>query len=142
MSKRLRSLAQLEFLLLFLFAAAARGDLQPVWVIGVDEDPFASGYNATDEFSSENYINDVRPGKVTRLPGDPPYNAGSNPKADDDFFAPGLARLVSTDSRPTCPLPSTNRRSLGNAHSPMATGPIAFTSFSPARRLARNPGCD
>ncbi|MEJ0088752.1 MAG: hypothetical protein WDM80_03220 [Limisphaerales bacterium] len=61
----------------------------PVWQIGVDDDPFASGYNATHEFSSENYINDPRPGKVTRLPGDPLYNAANNPTADDDFYCTG-----------------------------------------------------
>src|SRR5262245_61460230 len=66
-----------------------RADFQPVWQIGLDEDPFQAGYNATDEFSSENYLNDARPGRVTRLPGDPLYNAGSNPAADDDFYFPG-----------------------------------------------------
>ena len=53
---------------------------QTVWQIGVDEDPFASGYNATDEFSSENYINDVRPGTV--------YTT-NNPVVDDDFYFAG-----------------------------------------------------
>jgi uncharacterized protein (DUF1800 family) len=88
MSQRLRP-APIAISLLFALAFAARGELQPVWVIGVDEDPFAAGDNATDEFSSENYINDVRPGKVTRLAGDPLYNAASNPTADDDFYCTG-----------------------------------------------------
>ena len=75
--------------LLITVAFSSSAALQTVWQIGVDEDPYASGYNPTDEFSSENYINDVRPGKVTRLPGDPLYNAGTNPTADDDFYCAG-----------------------------------------------------
>src|SRR5262245_55362855 len=63
---------------------------QVIWKIGLDEDPFQSGYNATDEFSSENYANDARPGRVTRLPGDPLYNPTNNPTADDDFYFAGL----------------------------------------------------
>src|SRR5439155_2477942 len=79
---------QLGVLCSFL-AFAARAALAPVWQIGVDEDPFASGYNATDEFSVENYVNDAPPGRVTRLPGDPLYNATNNPTADDDFYCAG-----------------------------------------------------
>ena len=75
---------------LTLAAVSAHAQLLPVWQIGVDEDPLASGYNATDEFSSENYINDPKPGKVTRSPGDPLYNAASNPTADDDFYCAGF----------------------------------------------------
>lgn len=82
---------------IFLFAAlsfaglvpSARADLQTVWQIGVDDDPFAAGYNPTQEFSSENYINDAKPGQVTRLPGDPLYVATNNPTADDDFYCAG-----------------------------------------------------
>src|SRR6185369_16692394 len=70
-------------------AGSLRADQMPVWQIGQDEDPFQSGYNATDEFSVENYVNDPRPGKVTRLPGDPLYNATNNPTADDDFYFAG-----------------------------------------------------
>jgi len=88
MSQRLRP-AALAITFLLALASFARGELQTIWQIGVDEDPFASGYNATDEFSTENYINDLRPGKVTRLPGDPLYNAASNPTADDDFYCAG-----------------------------------------------------
>src|SRR4051794_25327406 len=73
-----------------LLISAARADLQPVWQIGVDGDPFAPGYNATGEFSQENFINDARPGKVTRLPGDPLYSAANNPTADDDFYCAGI----------------------------------------------------
>ena len=75
--------------LLITGATALYAAPQTVWFIGVDEDPFASGYNPTDEFASENYVNDARPGKVTRLPGDPLYNAGTNPTADDDFYCAG-----------------------------------------------------
>ncbi|TAK95582.1 MAG: DUF1800 family protein, partial [Verrucomicrobia bacterium] len=67
----------------------ARAAYTNVWLIGVDEDPFASGYNATDEFSQEQNGDTLRPGRVTRLPGDPLYNAGSNPPADDDFYCAG-----------------------------------------------------
>jgi uncharacterized protein (DUF1800 family) len=70
-------------------ASVVRADLRTVWQIGIDDDPFQSGYNATQEFSSENYINDPRPGKVTRVPGDPLYNATNNPTADDDFYCAG-----------------------------------------------------
>ncbi len=69
--------------------ASARAELQTVWQIGVDSDPFASGYNPTGEFSQENGINDSRPGKVTRLPGDPLYVVTNNPVADDDFYCAG-----------------------------------------------------
>src|SRR5688572_22922913 len=75
--------------LLTLVATTLRAEPQPFWQIGVDEDPFQSGYSPTDEFSSENYVNDLRPGKVTRLPGDPLYNAANNPTADDDFYLAG-----------------------------------------------------
>jgi len=74
---------------LLLIVTAASAAWLPVWQIGVDEDPFASGYNATDELSVENYANDPRPGKVTRMPGDPLYNAGNNPDRDDDFYCAG-----------------------------------------------------
>ncbi len=74
---------------LVLMVMGARAGSLPVWQIGVDDDPFTSGYNATYGFSSENYLNDLRPGKVTRLPGDPLYNATNNPTADDDFYCVG-----------------------------------------------------
>jgi len=41
------------------------------------------------EFSMENAKNDLAPGKVTRVPGDPRYVANSNPKADDDHYLAG-----------------------------------------------------
>ncbi|NOS70458.1 MAG: DUF1800 family protein [Verrucomicrobia bacterium] len=53
---------------------------QTIWQIGQDEDPLAAGYNATDEFSTENYINDARPGSV--------YTTNS-PVVDDDFYFAG-----------------------------------------------------
>src|SRR4051794_22813069 len=79
----------LSFSALLLTAAALCADQQLVWRIGVDGDPLQSGYNATGEFSQENGINDPRPGRVTRLPGDPRYNATNNPTADDDFYCAG-----------------------------------------------------
>src|SRR3954451_2734723 len=63
--------------------------LLPVWSIGVDDDPLAAGYDATHEFSQENFINDPPPGKVTRIPGDPLYNAATNPDRDDDYYTAG-----------------------------------------------------
>src|SRR5689334_19450310 len=74
---------------LIQFAPAVSAQLQLVWRIGVDDDPLESGYDPTHEFSQENFLNDLRPGKVTRLPGDPLYNAASNPTADDDFYCAG-----------------------------------------------------
>src|SRR5262245_40399689 len=77
---------------------------QLVWQVGVDDDPYAAGYNATGEFSVENYINDPPPGRVT-LPGNPP----GNPGPDDDFYFAGtyppgfnglLSTLVVTNSEP------------------------------------------
>lgn len=65
---------------LTLVTASLTAAPQTVWLIGVDEDPFASGYNPTDEFSSENYINDARPGSV--------YTTNS-PVVDDDFYFAG-----------------------------------------------------
>jgi hypothetical protein len=65
---------------LFLVATPTRAASETVWLIGGDEDPLASGYAPTDEFSSENYINDPRPGTV--------YTA-ANPVVDDDFYFPG-----------------------------------------------------
>ncbi len=75
--------------LLLFFAAHSQAELATVWQIGVDADPFASGYNPTAEFSSENYVNDAKPGLVTRLPGDPLYVATNNPAADDDLYCTG-----------------------------------------------------
>src|SRR6266436_1106819 len=68
---------------------AAQAGQQTVWQIGIDDDPLQAGYNATQEFSQENFVNDLRPGKVTRRPGDPLYNAVTNPTADDDFYCAG-----------------------------------------------------
>lgn len=69
---------------------ASHAALQTLWQIGIDNDPYdSSGYNATQEFSSENYVNDAPPGKVTRLPGDPLYNPATNAAADDDFYCAG-----------------------------------------------------
>ena len=75
--------------LLSLVGVSTRAELQTVWSIGVDADPFAAGYNPTQEFSQENGNNDAKPGQVTRLPGDPLYIATNNPAADDDFYCAG-----------------------------------------------------
>lgn len=77
---RIRSF-RLAFAIILLAAVSLVAAPQVVWQIGVDEDPFANGYNATDEFSSENYINDLRPGTVytTNNPDDDFYFAGTYP---------------------------------------------------------------
>src|SRR3954451_24231953 len=68
---------------------SAHAAMQTVWRIGTNDDPLASSYVPNQEFGPENSINDLPPGKVTRLPGDPLYNATNNPAADDDFYEPG-----------------------------------------------------
>ena len=75
-----RPAALFTVILLFLTFASARAALLPVWLIGVDDDPFAAGYNPTQEFSSENYLNDPAPGTVYTL---------ANPVVDDDFYFAG-----------------------------------------------------
>src|SRR4051812_22161566 len=62
---------------LLLWTLPATADLQTVWRIGIDGDPYQSGYDPTGEFSQENGLNDPRPGKVTRLPGDPLYSGST-----------------------------------------------------------------
>jgi hypothetical protein len=99
------SLNRFLFLLLAsLLGAPAllRGAPETVWLIGVDEDPLAVGYNATDEFSSENYVNDLRPGTI--------YTT-NNPVVDDDFYFPGafLAGFNSLTTNRTVLTAETNR---------------------------------
>ena len=76
---------------------------------------FASGYNATDEFSSENYINDVRPGTV--------YTT-NNPVVDDDFYFagnyPSGFNGLTTNRTVTVAEPDV---ALGTRSLPMATAP-------------------
>ncbi|OYV05440.1 MAG: hypothetical protein CFE26_11570, partial [Verrucomicrobiales bacterium VVV1] len=74
---------------LFLLLAIAQAVPVTLWQIGDDEDPFATGYAPTNEFSQENGGSDAAPGVVTRIPGDPLYNAGSNPSRDDHFYQAG-----------------------------------------------------
>src|SRR6266446_3730257 len=66
---------------LVLLTPVAHAQLQLVWRIGVDDDPLEYGYDPTREFSQENFVNDLRPGKVTRIPGDPLYSPANNPLA-------------------------------------------------------------
>ncbi|MCW5930034.1 MAG: hypothetical protein KIT80_24165, partial [Chitinophagaceae bacterium] len=84
---------------------AAAGSWTTVWQIGVDDNPAVSPYKPYAEFSSENGRNDAPPGVVTRLPGDPQYNAAANPDRDDDHYmagnyAAGFNGLVSALSVP------------------------------------------
>lgn len=62
-----------------------------VWQLGVDSPLGASNGTLWGEFSMQNNKNDARPGLVSRLPGDPVYDASpaSNPSADDDFYFGG-----------------------------------------------------
>lgn len=86
-------LPRLAFVLRSAVATLAIGVLgaSPVtlWQIGEDEDPFSSGYSPTNEFSQESGASNSAPGLVTRLPGDPLYNAGTNPQRDDHFYQAG-----------------------------------------------------
>ncbi|MEN9675122.1 MAG: hypothetical protein RIS76_1018, partial [Verrucomicrobiota bacterium] len=58
--------------------------------VGIDDDPQVIPYIPYREFQSENNRNDPAPGRVTRLPGDPEYDAGANPSAEDDFYVRGI----------------------------------------------------
>ena len=83
----LRSLLH-RLLAIFLFSMA---EATPVtlWQIGKDDDPDTNGYDPTFEFSVENGSSNAAPGFVTRLAGDPLYNATSNPNSDDHFYQAG-----------------------------------------------------
>ncbi|MCW5557388.1 MAG: putative Ig domain-containing protein, partial [Verrucomicrobiae bacterium] len=60
-----------------------------LWEIGVDDDAGSPPFVPDGEFGVANGLTDPAPGSVTRLPGDPLYNAGSNPPADDHFYFAG-----------------------------------------------------
>jgi uncharacterized protein (DUF1800 family) len=74
---------------LLLLLAISEAAPVTLWQIGDDEDPFASGYAPTNEFTAENGGSDAAPGVVTRIPGDPLYNSGSNPAPDDHYYLAG-----------------------------------------------------
>jgi hypothetical protein len=57
-----------------------------IWQIGID-DP--AGPGGANEFSPENSLNNAGPGLVTRISGDPLFNALTNPAADDDYYFSG-----------------------------------------------------
>jgi len=63
-----------------------------VWQIGNDDQPNVAPYDPSAEFSMQNGKNDKAPGTVTRIPGDPVYDANpaANPAADDDFYTAGV----------------------------------------------------
>lgn len=75
--------------MLAMTTAALHAAAVTVWQIGDDEDPFLQGYSPANEFSQESYTNNPPPGQVTRLPGDPLYNASNNPARDDDHYLAG-----------------------------------------------------
>ncbi|MEN9676973.1 MAG: hypothetical protein RIS76_2869, partial [Verrucomicrobiota bacterium] len=62
-----------------------------IWLIGTDDSPLTNPYLPADEFGTptSNGVNDVRPGKVTRLPGDPEY-VSPTPTQDDDYYFAGI----------------------------------------------------
>jgi len=62
----------------------------PVWQLGIDNQPTEASYRPMGEFSSENHANDPIPGKVTRIPGDPLYDAANVAPPDDDFYFSGI----------------------------------------------------
>ncbi|MBN8249500.1 MAG: metallophosphoesterase, partial [Verrucomicrobia bacterium] len=63
-----------------------------VWQIGNDDQPNVTPYDPSAEFSMQNGKNDKTPGLVTRLPGDPVFDANpaGNPGPDDDFYFAGV----------------------------------------------------
>ena len=79
----------LAAVLLPLLGSSVEAAPVTLWQIGLDEDPYAAGYDPTDEFSQESGSSNAGPGLVTRLPGDPLYNAGANPARDDHFYQAG-----------------------------------------------------
>src|SRR4051794_34734146 len=82
----------LSGLILHFWGMTAAAQPQVVWQIGIDDDPFQVGaiaYDPMRELGGANALNDPPPGKVTRWPGDPLYNATNNPATDDDFYEAG-----------------------------------------------------
>ncbi|MCW5558574.1 MAG: putative Ig domain-containing protein, partial [Verrucomicrobiae bacterium] len=71
------------------FLAFHLGAQVQVWQLGVDNDPSENPYRPMGEFSPENHANDPSPGKVTRIPGDPLYDAANVAPPDDDFYFAG-----------------------------------------------------
>ncbi|MEN9676382.1 MAG: hypothetical protein RIS76_2278, partial [Verrucomicrobiota bacterium] len=63
--------------------------MRTIWQVGSDNNPSVLPYRPSAEFSQENNRNDPRPGRVTRMSGDPEFVALSNPTADDDFYFRG-----------------------------------------------------
>ncbi|MFO1460131.1 MAG: hypothetical protein U1G08_12055 [Verrucomicrobiota bacterium] len=61
-----------------------------LWQIGQDDNPTSVPYIPYGEFTIENRIDDLAPGRVTRLPGDPLYSATANPDRDDDYYCKGI----------------------------------------------------
>ena len=89
MFKQVAGVARLA-LVNVLFLGWVHAEFQPVWQVGVDDDPVFGGYNPMGEFSSQNNVADPAPGAVTRVLGDPLYNPASNPGPDDDFYFAGV----------------------------------------------------
>ncbi|MBC8128546.1 MAG: DUF1800 domain-containing protein [Gloeobacteraceae cyanobacterium ES-bin-144] len=88
-SATLRHLGRLGGIIVCLSMAQVDASPLPLWQIGDDEDPFANGYEPTNEFSQETGNSNAAPGFVTRIAGDPLYDAATNPDRDDHFYQPG-----------------------------------------------------
>ncbi len=87
---KLGSLGRFHFILPAL-AIIVTAHAAPVtlWQIGEDADPNSNNYNPAGEFGTESYVVDPAPGRVTRLPVDPSYNAATNPNPDDHYYLSG-----------------------------------------------------
>jgi hypothetical protein len=127
---RIAAVRNLIFTDIGFWLLVSTGLASPVtlWRIGEDEDPFASGYQPTDEFSQESGNSNVGPGLVTRLPGDPLYNSGSNPTATIISRRLVPIRRASTASpRPWwCQIPNPHRHSSGHSATMIRTRAFAW----------------
>ncbi|MBN8247486.1 MAG: hypothetical protein J0L84_08590 [Verrucomicrobia bacterium] len=73
-------------------SGAVAVELEPyrtAWIIGRDDSPLVTPYAPSGEFSNENGLADLPPGQVTRVAGDPLFNALNNPRRDDDYYCVG-----------------------------------------------------
>lgn len=91
-----------------------------LWQVGEDDDSFSGQYDPGNEFSQESGNSNPAPGFVTRLSGDPLYNAGNNPDRDDHYYVagsypPGFNGLTSVLQVPRTEPTSAFERALANS---------------------------
>ncbi|MBN8246513.1 MAG: DUF1800 family protein, partial [Verrucomicrobia bacterium] len=72
-----------------MLAGSAWAQYVQVWQLGDDNVPTEVPYRTMAEFSAENFANDLVPGRVTRIPGDPLYDPLDVAPPDDDFYFAG-----------------------------------------------------